>query len=525
MTHGSDRPSRVRLQFSAPSGDELRAPPPAVLVLADLGLAAQAAPLGERTPVELDPLTFDDRLAELRPEVDVTIPDWLAGGAELPLRIAVEDLDDLEPERLCRRVAPLAERIARRRGAGDDALLSAWVLSVAGAPELRRVEAVWRGLRRLAQAGADGDPVRVGVLHVTRAELASDLASGPGVIRSLLAAPFDHAGATPWTFVATDLAIGRDAGDRALLAALARAGGAVHAPVLADAAPALLGLEAFAARALAELDAPPSLADWGDDPDWRAFLASDDARWAVLCLPRVLQRPALGSLDLPVRAFGWQSPPMDDDRLHCWGGAALALAECAARSLATIGWPTAITGVAGGGLLEALPVTYSDAGGEPLVIGPTEVPVSDTLERRLAAAGYATLVAMRNSDRAVFLSAPSLAAAAPASGPGGRLRDALVAGRVTQVLRALARDGSDRDASPDERGRTLAAWLAAMTAAGDRPPVAERPLRSARLRIATEAGPDGALRVELELVPGLGFEPDATALHTAFDLPTVGRPG
>ena len=156
-------------------------------------------------------------------------------------------------------------------------------------PDVQRLEALWRGLHRLLEHARPHDNIRVDLLC-------------------------DRGGA---------------------VAALA------HAPFIADAAPALLGLHAHPEiPRLRDLDAAQTGPRFAA---WHAFRASPEARHVALCLPRFLLRAPHSPTSSPNQPLRFHEHIDHPDQL-LWGSAALLLAMRTADAFAEQRWCVGLVG-------------------------------------------------------------------------------------------------------------------------------------------------------------------------------------
>lgn len=508
----ADMTARVRLASpTSDPGDEL---PLRILVLADLAGRRLPAPLDERQPRTAPADGLDALMAALAPRLVLRVPDRLSAtdGGALTISVAPRRLADFTPAALAAQVPCLAEGAARhaallsRRDDVATALLrerlDGQLAAILAAPELRALEAAWRGLALLAGHAGPGTGVEVAVLPATRAEIEEDLADAPdqassGLHRRLYAAEYGQHGGRPWGAVLLDAAIGPGPRDLALLRRLAAVCAHAHAPLLADAAPALLGLAGW--EGLDHLDDVPAALAATMGPAWTAFRAAPASRHAVLALPGIALRPP------QIPGDGW-----------LWGGAAWALAARLADCHADRRW---CVHAAGGVEAEvALPRPPPGAAlGAAETRPPVAALVTEVPAQALGAAGLAVLCASRLRPRGCFPALPTLHAA---GGAAAQLPLVLVADRIAHHLKVLHRERLGGAMSAAEVERELADWLGGHCADGDGgdPALrALRPLRGASVRVRSEPGRAGWLRIDLAIRPWL---PEAGA-DVALDL--VGR--
>lgn len=478
-------PLRVRL--ASPTADPDGELPFRILVVADAAGRRLSAPLGQRQPIPLGTGGIAALLAAVAPRVSGTIDgisydlDWTTPGG--PVRAGciagIDGLDALERRR-CDPSAPVVERaLLAERIAGLTA-------TVREQPGPRRLEALWRSLALLAEHTGHG--VELALLPATREELDEDLGDAPdpsasGLFRTVYSDEYGQHGGRPWALLVTDLLCGPQARDAALLRRLAALGTLAHTPVLAGAAPGLLGLAGW--PGLAEIgDVPAALA--GGAAAWPALRAHGDARHAALVLPPPpLRAPLLAGAD------------------RLWGLAALVLAARLADCHARCGWTAAAAG-SGSDAEVALPAPDDFAA----VAGAEATPTAACLlteeqARDLAANGLVPLCASRLRPAVAFPAIPTLHR-------GGQADDQLplvmLADRIAHHLKVLQRErlGGNIDRAGLERG--LSEWLGRHVADGqlsDPALRAVRPLCGASVRVEDVPGRAGWMRAALTIRPHL----------------------
>lgn len=278
------------------------------------------------------------RPADAAPESDTSTLDRLLGASPAgisPQASAPAGPAGLIDSLLRQAVAPhvVAAPSPQREGCLQtlDARVAAQLGEALHHPKFQALEAAWLGLRSLVASLGGNEEIHLEVLDVSRAELAADLAAvGGDPARSGLWAQLVEGGAgapggAPRSAVAACFSFGPGADDLNLLASLATVAAATGAPLLADAAPALLGIATIAAQ--------PDPRDWpalapADAARWQALRQSALAPWIGLALPRVLARLPYGRRGEPMESFPFEELGRNFPHESClWGSAALALAQ------------------------------------------------------------------------------------------------------------------------------------------------------------------------------------------------------
>ncbi len=388
------------------------------------------------------------------------------------------------------------------------------VNSVLHHPAFQRLESAWLGLHHLAQRSATGPLLKIRVLDASKAELAQCFAvntssNGDAPVTNPLQAKlqdetFGQFGGEPFGLLVGDYAFDALAGDVALLGSIATLAAAVHAPFVAAASPALLGLDHWQG-----LDKPIDLAKHFDSPalaGWRALRQRDEARYIGLALPRMRSRLPYGADTNPVVGFDFQET-VADGQSHGWTNPAYAMAGNITRAFADHGWCARIHGLESGGLVDHLPSA------ERLL--PTDITITDRREAELSGAGLQPLMARPGTGSAVFLRAQPVFALPAAvefySGPESAARQAvgwqhlLPACRVMHHLRCLLRDKVGSYHAPEAMLRDLANWLQQYVLdsadAADPKLQLQRPLASADVQVQSIEGRPGQYRLVLTVQP------------------------
>src|SRR5579863_1216341 len=279
----------------------------------------------------------------------------------------------------------------------------------------QQLESAWRGLNYLVSNTETDEMLKIRVLNISKKELAKTLKKYKGVawdqspiFKRLYEQEYGQLGGEPYGCLVGDYYFDHAPGDVELLGQMAQVAAAAHAPFLAAAAPALMGMDSWQ-----ELANPRDLAKIFSAPDYAAFRSlreSDDAKYVGLAMPRFLARLPYGAKSSPVEEFEFEEETgVGDHSKYTWSNAAYAMAVNINRSFKNYGWCSSIRGVENGGAVEGLPVhTFpSDDGGVDMKC-PTEIAISDRREMELANCGLMPLIHRKNTDIAAFIGAQSL---------------------------------------------------------------------------------------------------------------------
>jgi type VI secretion system protein ImpC len=300
-----------------------------------------------------------------------------------------------------------------------------------------------------------------------------------------------------------------------------------HAPFIAGASPEMFGIESFQS-----LSMPRDIARVFDSTlyaSWKSFRGSEDAAFVGLALPRILLRAPYGARP---EAPG-EEQHVEDVRSHTdllWGNAAFAFATCVTNAFTRYGWPGAIQGWEGGGLVEGLPTWPSDTDDEGEVRSGVEVMITDRREKELVDLGFLVLLAARHTDWAAFFSVPSCRrpsvytddAATANSRLMCELRYVLTASRFMHYFKVMARDRLGSYRTRGEWEQFLNKWAGQYVNHDDQvsPAIRARyPLREAHIEVSEDPGKPGVYRIIAFLRPYFQLDELSVSLRVVGQIP------
>jgi len=233
-------------------------------------------------------------------------------------------------------ITPGSGRSAEPYVAALDASLTELMNVLLHEADFQRLEATWRGVRRLVDSLDLGDELRLNLVDVSKAELLADLDASKGdpsasaAHRLLVDASRRGADEQPWSLLVGDYSFGANADDIALLGHLGLIASRAGGPLLAAAEPSLLGCECLGE------DAEPrhwAFADANVEKKWTELRSSPIGRWVNLALPRMLVRLPYGAKSDPVESFAFEElGVLVNHEDYLWGNPALACTEVIARA-------------------------------------------------------------------------------------------------------------------------------------------------------------------------------------------------
>ncbi len=430
----------------------------------------------------------------------------------------------------------LARTITRAIAAIDDRL-SHQLAEIMHNARFLQLEGSWRGLHHLVMRSQTGPHLKIRVLNISKQEMLTDAREMAAVDRSLLFHKIYHdefhiMGGEPYCCLVGDYQFSQHADDIAVLRRLSAVAAAAFAPLISAASPQMFGLEDF--RRLMEVRDLESLFAGAGAAPWRSFRDSEDARFAVLTLPRALARLPYGVYPQIVEPFDYQECEPGkrlDHAQYCWMNAAYLVAARLTDAAATDNWCTAICGIDGGGRVRDLPVhAIADDRGDIDHKGPTEAPINDRREWELSRLGFLPLYHIKGSNDAAFLSAPTthkpgIYAQGTATADAAiacRLPCIMAVSRFMHYLKCVSRSRIGAFMERDDMEKWLNRWISHY--AGDAPAAdpqarARFPLREARVSVVETPGMPGLYSAVVQLRPWLPREELATSLRLVTSIP------
>lgn len=422
-----------------------------------------------------------------------------------------------------------------------DKKLSAQMNEIMHAPEFQQIESAWRGLKYLVFQSETDAMLKIRVMNVSKGELYRHLRQYPNaawdqspLFKKVYEEEFGTLGGQPYGCLIGDYYFSHLPVDVQLLRDLSKIAGAAHAPFFAAADSTLMGLDSWN-----DLMNPRDLSKVMDTPEyaaWRSLRDSDDAKYVGLCMPRVLARLPYGAKTEPVEEFAFEE---DTDahkgEKYAWMNAAYAMGANINRAFKEYGWCARIRGVQSGGEVEDLPShTFpTDDGGVDLKC-PTEIAITDRREAELAKAGMIPLCHRKNSDRAAFIGAQSLAKpkayqnnveATASSNLACRLPYMFACCRFAHYLKVMVRDKVGSYYEEAQLEKWLNNWIGEYID-GDPKNSTEatkcrRPLAAAKITIVPNEENPGYYSATFELRPHFQLEGMDIGLRLVSKLPVA----
>jgi len=402
-------------------------------------------------------------------------------------------------------------------------------------PEFQALEASWRGLAFLVDQTDFSENIRLEMLNVSKEDLFVDFRESlelvrSGLYRHVYIAEYGQFGGRPFGAIIADYSFDPDPKDLRLLQDVAAVAAMAHAPFLAAAGPEFFGGDSFSS--LLDLKDPAGHFEGRRFAKWQAFRASEDSRYVGLVLPRFLLRLPYGPLNRSGTPFEYREE-VGPGRGDClWGNPVFALATRLTESFSRYRWCPNIIGPQGGGVVDGLPLDYSEALGRIEAKIPTEVLIPERLEFELSEAGFIILAIRKGIHKACFFAANSC----QGRKDFGRTREAreaelnhrlgtqlpymFIVTRLAHYLKVMQREhiGSWKEQSDieDELNDWLRHYVSDME--DPQPEVqARRPLRQAGVKVRSDETQPGWYRVDIQIRPHLKY------MGAYFTLSLVGK--
>ena len=426
-----------------------------------------------------------------------------------------------------------------------DEKLSQQLAAIMHAPEFTKLEGSWRGLRHLVMNTETGGSLKIKMLNVSKKDLGKDLAKAvefdqSQVFKKLYENEFGSPGGEPYGALIGDYEFTNHPDDIDILTNMSNVAAAAFCPFISAANPNLVGLDGWS-----DLSKPRDLEKIFESVEytrWRSFRDSEDARFVVLTMPRVLARLPYGENTKPIEEFAYEEAPagaegqplaMEHDD-YCWMNASYVMGTRLTDAFAKYGWCTAIRGAEGGGKVEGLPAhVFTSDDGDPDLKCPTEIGITDRREAELSKLGFLPLCHYKNTDYAVFFGAQSAQkpkiydrpAATANAAISARLPYMMATSRFAHYLKVMGRDkiGSFMEASDCEAW--LNRWiLNYVNGNPDSGPElkAKFPLAEAKIVVQEIPGKPGAYNAVAWLRPWLQMEELTASLRMVASIPQAG---
>lgn len=417
--------------------------------------------------------------------------------------------------------------------AAIDAKISKQLSQVMHNQDFLKVEGSWRGLNYLVFETETSTQMKIKMISVQKRELAKDLDKAiefdqSQLYRKIYEAEYGMAGGQPIGALIGDYEFGNTPEDIDMLRDISGVAAASFCPFISASAPSLFGFDEWS-----NLSKPRDLAKIFDGPEyakWKSFRESDDSRFVVLTMPRVLSRLPFGKQYKRADSFDYEEFS-DDKQVFSWMNAAYVYGTTLTKAFANYGWCTAIRGAENGGKIENLPLyTFKAEDGDIDYQCPTEVGITDRREAELSKLGFMPLCHYKNTDYAVFFGAQTVQkpkvydndAATANAAISARMPYMMATSRFAHYLKIIARDkiGSFMEAKDVEVW--LNKWILQYANSNQQTTSqlkAKYPLSEAKVEVKEVAGQPGVYQAVAWLRPWLQMEELTTSMRLVAEIP------
>ncbi len=429
---------------------------------------------------------------------------------------------------------------------GLDATISKQLAAIMHAPEFQKLEGAWRGLNHLVMNSETSAQLKLKVLNVSKRDLFKDLDRAAEfdqsqTFKKLYENEFGMPGGEPYGALIGDYEFTNHPEDIDLLGKMSNVAAAAFCPFLSAASPELLGLGSFT-----ELSKPRDLEKIFESDEyikWRSYRESEDSRFAVLGMPRVLSRLPYGVNTKPVEEFDFEEVELDKKGnpkavphdQYAWMNVAYVMGVQMTAAFAKYGFCTAIRGAEGGGMVEGLPThIFTSDDGDPDVKCPTEIGITDRREAELSKLGFLPLCHYKKTDYSVFFGAQTTqkpkeydrAAATANAKISARLPYIMATSRFAHFLKVIGRDKIGSFMEREDCQAFLERWIANYVVVDPSPSQevkARYPLRAAKIEVREVPGAPGSYDAVAWLQPWLQLEELTTSLRMVARIPQLSQ--
>ncbi len=416
-----------------------------------------------------------------------------------------------------------------------DGILSDQLNEIIHQPAFLKLEGSWRGLNYLVMNTFTGTELKIKLLNVSKTDLLNDLENAvefdqSQLFKKVYEAEYGTLGGEPYSCLIGDYEFGPLPQDMSLLSKIAGVASAAFAPFFAAASPTMFNLTTYM-----DLGVPMDLAQIFENVDyiqWNAFRETDESRYVVLTLPRVLMRLPYGPNTVPVKGINFiEKVNADDNADFCWGNTAYTMGQRITNAFFLYNWTAAIRGVDGGGLVENLPVyTYQTTEGDMAVKCPTEIAITDRREFELSNLGFIALCYCKGTNTAAFFGAQTTQKpvvyntneANANANLSARITYMMAACRFAHYIKCMMRDKIGTFMTHGNVQDYLQTWIANYVLLNDNAPEslkAAYPLREARVDVVSVPSDPGKYKATVFLRPHFQLEELQASLRLVATLP------
>lgn len=412
--------------------------------------------------------------------------------------------------------------------------------------DFQKLEGSWRGLHHTVQNSETNATLKIRMMNLSKQELHKDLSKAvefdqSQIFKKIYEAEFGTPGGEPYGCLVGDYEFSNHPADVETLSLMSNVAAAGFCPFISASGSSLFGFDDWT-----ELSKPRDLEKVFESLEytqWRSFRESDDSRFVTLTMPRVLARLPYGQATKPVEEFSYEELELDETGTrskntshdnYCWMNASYVMATNMGQAFSKYGFCTAIRGAEGGGKVEGLPAhVFTSDDGDPDLMCPTEIGITDRREAELSKLGFLPLCHYKNTDYAVFFGsqtcqkAPVFAShdATANAEISARLPYLMATSRFAHYLKVMARDKIGSFMEADDVEAWLNRWILTFVNAsegGGQENRAKYPLADAKVQVKEIPGQPGSYNAVAWLRPWLQMEELTASLRLVAKIPSVG---
>lgn len=395
------------------------------------------------------------------------------------------------------------------------------------------LEGAWRGLHYLVFNTETSSQLKLKMMSIKKRELFKDLDKAiefdqSQLYKKIYEAEYGTAGGQPISALIGDYEFSNHPDDINMLRHLSGVCAASFCPFISAASPQLFSFDEWK-----DLSKPRDLEKIFEGPDyvkWRSFRESDDSRFVVLTMPRVMARLPYGSAYQQADGINYEEFSGEASRF-CWMNAAYVYGTTLTQAFQKYGWCTAIRGAESGGKVDNLPLyTYQTESGDIAYQCPTEVGITDRREAELSKLGMLPLCHYKNTDYAVWFGGQTVQkakkydsdAANDNAAISTRMPYVMATSRFAHYLKIIARDKIGSFMETKDVETWLNQWILNY-ANGNHNSNAEMkakyPLSDARVEVKEVPGQPGVYQAVAWLRPWLQMEELTTSMRLVANIP------
>lgn len=427
-----------------------------------------------------------------------------------------------------------------------DETISKQLAAIMHNSEFQKLEGSWRGLHHTVQNSETNATLKIRIMSLNKKELHKDLSKAvefdqSQTFKKIYEAEFGTPGGEPYGCIVGDYEFSNHPEDVETLSLMSNVAAAGFCPFISAAGSSLFGFDDWT-----ELSKPRDLEKVFESLEytkWRSFRDSDDSRFVTLTMPRVLARLPYGEATQPVEEFCYEELELDDTQTrsktaehdnYCWMNASYVMATNMGKAFSKYGFCTAIRGAEGGGKVEGLPAhIFTSDDGDPDLMCPTEIGITDRREAELSKLGFLPLCHYKHTDYAVFFGSQSCQKpqvfsshdATANAAISARLPYLMATSRFAHYLKVMARDKIGSFMEADDVEAWLNRWILSFVNAsegGGQDIRAKYPLADAKVEVKEIPGQPGAYNAVAWLRPWLQMEELTASLRLVAKIPSIG---